>query len=227
MVYRNKKIDKDWTVREIISSEGEVLPNKYFYKRKEVATVYLSDKLSKQLAGYYLIEKDLRNVITWLEKIESCHEKGEGIMIMSDMVTSDLVKALWVASLAFYGKCFSTTKGRKTKLDRDSLDEEHRASHDRYIKLRHNFAAHSGIDAHEGSRIALTLPINRKTVQSPVRIFGEVHQHCYVSDNSENDLLILAKHVRDKVLIKIQKLAEKIMIEEVLPKGKDYWYSKK
>lgn len=67
---RKVKQEDGWDVHEILDPNQIKIITKYFHKRKRAPRIELKDKISQQLAGYTLIEKDLRNVLVWLEEIE-------------------------------------------------------------------------------------------------------------------------------------------------------------
>ncbi|MCP4230912.1 MAG: hypothetical protein GY771_12315, partial [bacterium] len=162
--------------------------NQYFFKRNRAPRVELKSKLAQQLAGYTLIEKDLRNVITWLNEIDKLHPYDEyvekGAQISFDRETYNIVKGLYVASLTFYGKCFTSCDGRKLKLKRSFLGEQYRSAHDEVMHMRHNFAAHSGADSFEEVKIALVLHLKKRSNEIP-EIYRELSQADFRDDPNE------------------------------------------
>jgi hypothetical protein len=143
-----------WQVKETVDPVTGKDERFYTYKRKPCLRVKLDSKLAQQLAGYVLIEKDLRSVGGWLKEIGERHTetskiKGEGFRRSIDRERYGLIKGLFVASLSFYGKCFGSCEGRRVKLERSLLDDRFRFKHDEVLKLRHNFAAHSGAEKFE------------------------------------------------------------------------------
>jgi hypothetical protein len=69
------------------------------------------------MAGYTMIEKDLRSALTWLDEIERRHvehwsDKKRSFGRAEDRDNYNIVKGLFVALLTFYGKCFSKCEGR-------------------------------------------------------------------------------------------------------------------
>ena len=219
-----KKKQGHWEIHEILDPNSVKRITKYFYKRKAAVRVQLKDRISQQLAGYALIEKDLRNVIYWLKEIRKLigDDRGKGAQISDDRERYMIVKGLFVSSLTFYGKCFTKCEGRKIKLDRRFVSEDLRECHDWAMHLRHNFAAHSGSDEFEDVKIALVLPPYNKSTTIEPMIFREIMQH----DSSEGDteFIALVESVHKDVETKINKLISTIYEKEVLPKGKDYWY---
>lgn len=229
MSYRERDLGDGWKVKEIALPDGRRLERRYFYKTKPAPKIELKTKLAKQLSGYALIEKDLRSSITWLEKInelmpESAKEK-DGALISGEREVFDIIKGLWVSALTFYGKCFTQTEGRKIKLERRILDQKYREKHDTFMHMRNNFAAHAGVDAYEQARIILALNPKKYSKKTP-RILTELSQQDYFSTEEENDLIVLAKHVREKVIDKKNELSEKIVMQDVTTKGIEYWYKK-
>ena len=87
----------DWSVNEFLDKASGKVYRRYTYKRKPCIRVVLNSKLSQQLAGWTLIEKDLRNVGVWLKEIESRHKevpkrKGESFGHSRDRETYNLIK---------------------------------------------------------------------------------------------------------------------------------------
>lgn len=97
-------------------------------------------------------------------------------------------------------------------------------THENIMHMRHNFAAHSGADNFEEVKIALVLPPNKNSAESP-RIYTELMQPDF-SEDSENKFIDLAKHVHSAVQAKTDKVRDKIYEKEIFSKGKMYWYKK-
>ena len=219
----------DWSVNEFLDKTTGKVYRRYTYKRKPCIRVALNSKLSQQLAGWTLIEKDLRNVGVWLKEIESRHKeapkrKGESYGQGRDRETYNLIKGLFVAALTFYGKCFSKCEGRPVKMERAQLEERYRVLHDECISYRHNFAAHSGAARLESVEIALVLPLKFRVGILP-RIYRELFQPDLTWTTGDEGVTFqqLVEHVRSIAKAKITRLSDKILNEEILPKGYDYW----
>lgn len=219
----------DWSVNEFLDKTTGKVYRRYTYKRKPCIRVVLNSKLSQQLAGWTLIEKDLRNVGVWLKEIESRHKeapkrKGESYGHSRDRDTYNLIKGLFVAALTFYGKCFSKCDGRPVKMERAQLEERYRVLHDECISYRHNFAAHSGAAKIESVEIALVFPEKLRAGVSP-KIYHELFQPdlAWPSGDDEVTFQQLTEHARSLAKAKITRLSDKILHEEVLPKGYGYW----
>lgn len=118
--------DPDWTVREHINEQTGDHTNTYYYKRRKCLKFKLNSNLSKQLAGYTLIEKDLRNVAVWLGEILTYLEVLDNTIYQKspDRTKFNIVKGLFVASLTFYGKCFTQCEGRRVKLDKKIIKDD-------------------------------------------------------------------------------------------------------
>ena len=199
----------------------------YSYKRRACERVELKSRLAEQLAGYTLIEKDLRSVVSWLDEIERRHNEGPGRKGHSfgrgqDRDNYTLIKGLFVAILTFYGKCFSKCEGRPTKMERAQLDTMFHALHDDCMEYRHNFAAHSGAKKLEHVKVALVYPVKHKT-QMEFMIFRELHQpDVFWPKAGAVPLRKLFEHVREKAQAKIDRLAAKIEKEEIIPNAAKY-----
>ncbi|MCH8543997.1 MAG: hypothetical protein LAT61_10545 [Alcanivorax sp.] len=122
------KLTDDWSKRTVLDAKSGRAYNFYYYKRKKAVRIELKSPKAKVLAGYVLIEKDLRSAIFWVEeivKIMSAYErfinsKGH-VKANYDRKKFNIVKGLFVAALTFYGKSFATCEGRRVKLERKNL----------------------------------------------------------------------------------------------------------
>jgi hypothetical protein len=228
---RMREVDygNGWKAREIPKEKGFGRDTLYYYKGRLAPRIQLTSHLAQQLAGFTLIDKDLRNVLAWLSEIDVLFPKSERPTtptIASDRKRFNVVKGLYVASVAFYAKCFTQCEGRRAQLNRTNLDEDYRELHDEIMRQRHNYVAHSGADRFEEVQIALVLAPTKTSSEAP-RLWKELFQpDLIVTDEGEKTFEDLVKHAQTKALAKMAGLNEKIMQEDVLPKGKDYWYKK-
>ena len=224
-------MDDYFSVTEYIDIKSGLPHRIYTYKRKPCRRVLLESRLCSQLAGYSLIEKDLRSVLIWLGEIESRHKgapsrKGEHFARSPNRTAYNLIKGLFVAALTFYGKCFSRCEGRPVKLERAQLDEKFWPLHDECIAYRHNFAAHSGAKKLEYVEIALVSPVKYKD-KVPFKVYRELFQPDLLWPSSQEITLIsLVEHVRSIATSKIEFLTKKIQREEVIPNAHTYWGDK-
>lgn len=194
----------------------------YTYMGEECLRVPMSSRLCEQLVGYYLIEKDLRSVITWMTKIREMHpsESSHNGYIDSDVLPNrELVKALFVAAISFYGKCFTVGRGRRVKLDDPVVPKNLLEVHEEAMRLRHNYVSHSG---EAGVEAGSAVFVRQKEVASGGMInywiTVEVKQPdlMYLEDEGRDLWLELFEGVRENVNKKISVLYEKIRGEEVM-----------
>ena len=223
-----REIDRGdgWKIEERISSDGTIR-RRYFYKNRQAPRIQIKSKIAQQLAAYVLIEKDLRNVLVWIDEINKLFPQSERLCktsISSDRKRFNVIKGLFVASLISYGKCFTACEGRKTKLDKKIIDIEYHEVHDQVMHMRHNFAAHSGVDSFEEVKVAIVLPPKKHRGMLPILFKELIQADIMLYDNKEVDMKALIEHVQKKVFQKIEKLSDKIMTEEIVVKGEDYWY---
>jgi hypothetical protein len=222
-----KNIPSGWTSVDYVDKSNGKFHRIYKYKNKPCKSVYLKSRLSEHMAGYALIEKDLRSSLVWLRKIKELvgdldTKKNGAFTVNRDRETFNIVKGLFVASLTFYGKCFSKCDGRPVKLERNQLEEKYRKIHDVAISYRHNFAAHSGAMRLEFAKIALVIPEKLKHGKEiPVNLYTEINQPDLAWHNKDDELwfIELLEHAQLMVKAKIKKISDKILNEEVLPKG--------
>lgn len=226
---------KNWTLESVLDPKTGKHRNRYFFKGKRAQRIPITSRLAQQLAGYALIERDLRMVQEWLAKIDALSkdqiDQGKEGWRLTEKPDPDhnLTLGLFVAALTFYGKCFSECEGRKVKLDRNFVPNEFRETHDLVMRFRHNFAAHSGADKFENVQIVLVLNPKPKHLDERRALVRELIQpEVWVSlDPDEHSFSRLVERVRGSVLRKLDEVNDKIFIEDINPKGLDYWYSKK
>jgi hypothetical protein len=228
-ITRAKDIDYLETRQFMEAATGEAR-ELYFYKRKRMPTVALTGVRSEQLAGLALIEKDLRNAAKWYEQAKglipdkTIKEAGK-YLYGRDREVLDHIKALFVASIIFYAKCFTQAEGRRAQLNRKMLPEIFRETHDFYMKYRHSFAAHSGAGKIEFARTVVALHPNKSKNMPPPFLFANRYQPDFILQEAGEpgfaDLIREALAVTNK---RFGDLAEKIMKEDILPKGSEFWY---
>ena len=215
-----KKVMSDgWTIIETFVP-GRGLSNKYLYEGKFAPSIRMTDKISEQYGAYSLIEKDLRSVIVWLNEIEKL--KPNELERVKNPEKMNLIKGLFVAALTFYGKCFASCEGRKIKIEKTIFDEKELEVHDNLMKLRHNFAAHSGAENFEEVTVSLVLHPNKKSDMKP-QLYSELSQPDYISAE-QLSFKALAEKLQEKVFVKRAQVGEKVLEKIVAPKGKLFWY---
>lgn len=227
-----KKSENDWSHIDYVDKGTGKFHRIYKFKNKPCKSVYLKSRFSEHLAGYALIEKDIRSALIWLKKIKSIvgdidGKKTGAFSIARDREVYSLVKGLFVASLTFYGKGFSKCDGRPVKLERTQLDEKFREIHDLAMSYRHNFAAHSGAKRLESASIALVVPVKVKYQKAlPMNLYTEISQPDLLWHDKDDEVwfIELLEHAQFVVKEKIKWLSDKIMDEEVLPKGPDHFF---
>lgn len=216
-----KTMASGWTIKEIISPNYDG-HNHYYYLGKRAPVVKVGEeRLIKQYAGYTLIEKDLRSVLVWLNEIEKINPDID--TRVKNPQQMDLIKGFFVAALTFYGKCFTDSKGRGIKYDRNNVPETHRDAHDIIMKMRHNFTAHSGV-GFESVKVSLVLHPDINSNMEP-ELYTELRQP---DQNKEliKEMIVIVKLLQEQALKKRNAVGVKFLEEEVRPKGKLHWYQK-
>ena len=217
-----------FTVNEFVEPKTGTSHRVYTYKRKPCHRVLLTSRLSTHLAGYSLIEKDLRSVLAWIDAIDKLHVerftgKGNHFSKSADRSNYNVVKGLFVAALTFYGKCFSKCEGRPVKLERAQVASQFHDLHDQCIEYRHNFAAHSGSKRIESAAIALVYPKRFKR-EVPFKLFREINQpDLFWPAPADLSLAQLVTHVQGIALSKIESLGGRIEAEEVTSNAARFW----
>jgi len=223
------KTKDQWTTKAIVEPNTGKYYRKYFFKNQPAHRIVIDTPKAVILAGYRLIEKDLRCAIMWLSHIkEQLKDEPSFIDPIGSVETPNkeiftIMKGLFVASLTFYGKCFATCEGRKVKLEKTNLDRKFQEEHANAIEYRHNYAAHSG--AKKLEQAVTILALDKKKESNPY--FGhELYQPDLISLDDLKRFVRLFEHAKDLTDKKIELLSDKVYEEDILPKGSDYWYSK-
>ncbi len=208
-----------FSMHHFLDKRTGVVHRKYSFKRKPCNSLELTSKRAIQLAGYSLIEKDLRSCLAWLDEIDSRHDLGrtdkhESFFHGNDRANYVIIKGLFGALVTFYAKCFTRCEGRRVKLERKQLDSQFHDMHDHCMMLRHNFAAHSGAERIERAKIVVAYPSPKKG-KLYVKVYSELDQpDMFVTRDGEVSLRQLLVHVQTNVLAKIDELAIVIQNEE-------------
>ena len=224
------KLEGHWSKRSILEPDTGNFYNKYFYKRKPAKRVVVDTPKARILAGYTLIEKDLRSAIIWLNSIIDIYSKDDKTSEINGHFKAthnreefNIVKGLFVAALTFYGKCFASCEGRRVKLEKANLEENFWSEHDNAMEFRHNFAAHSGAKKMES--VEVVIAIDKKNRELPY-FSRELKQPDALSVKDLQSFVKLFEHAKLFTDKKISTLSEKVYKEDVLEKGPEYWNSK-
>jgi len=231
MKSRIKKWTTDWLIEERVDSISGRMSHRYYFRKRLCGRVKLEGSLTARVAGYHLIEKDLRNITEWLNQIQTLMKEAtpndyrkQECFIGSNRSTFQIIKGLFVASVTFYGKLFTKAAGRRVKLERTWFtSDELRSEHDDIMSFRHTFTAHSGKGSPESADVILAIDPVRRRMTAP-QLFCELTQPDTVSYEDISMFKRLVKSLHDKVNDKISELNKLILKKEVLEKGMDYWY---
>lgn len=224
-----KDQNRYWTSKAIVEPNSGKCYRKYYYKQRLTHRVVVDTPKAKVLAGYVLIEKDLRSSINWLQQIKELLAEEPRFTEPYGSVESPIdqkltiAKGFFVAALTFYGKCFASCEGRGVKLERKNLADRVLSTHDIAIAYRHNFAAHSGAKRLEQATIVIALDPKRKSAPYFSR---ELYQPDVISKEDLDEFLVLFEHAREFANKKIESLSDLVYEEDVLPKGAEYWYAR-
>ncbi|AJZ97262.1 hypothetical protein PFLUOLIPICF7_19105 [Pseudomonas simiae] len=224
-------MEDDWSQIFFIDKVSGRKYRIYKFRGKSCKRTILNSKICNQIAGYALIQKDLKSAIVWMKevgKIQAGLPELDGEYHYGrNRESYDIIKGLFVASLTFYGKCFSRCDGRPVKVERIHLDEKFHELHDLGISYRHNFAAHSGAEKVEMARVVLVTPEKlKKGREVQFKIFAEIEQPDLIwhKEDVEIGWVELFEHVREYVIKKGQALHDKVVKEEVIPQGVDSFF---
>lgn len=216
-----EKIGKYWEKHTVLDPATGELFNRYFYKRKRALRFEVNTPKASVLAGYVLIEKDLRNALTWLITVKELVKNDPQYSTAKGHIKRggnkdlyDKTKGLFVAAITFYGKCYSQCKGRKIKLDKRTLDEKYHDIHDAAILLRNNFAAHSGSEKYEFVNVIVA--VDAKKRELPLLGTELSQPDSYLGDTLD-EFIGLLEYVKGFVDKKKNQTSDMVYEDDILP----------
>lgn len=218
-----------WKVVPIIDPDTGEHSQQYFFRRVRAKRIPIKSPLARQMAGYVLIERDLRMVMQWLSTIDrmSGPPKNQNQYAWTDKddESHNRTLGLFVAALIFYGKCFSQCEGRRIRLDVDWIPQGFEETHKLVLMMRNNFAAHSGAEKFEDVNVVLVVPEKKGRLRDRLRLYREMKQPEALISHKDDEFsfFLLASKLREKVLEKLEELNRKIFQEEINPRGMKYW----
>ena len=222
-----KQLTKNLSSKAFVDNATGEIHYHYYWKRNKAPKVEITGLLPNKLSGLTLIQKDLGNALRWIKAAKELTPKNidssKGFYYLADnRSTFDLVKALFVASLTFYGKCFTEANGRSAQVSRDWLDAKHKKAHDYYMMYRHNFAAHSGDEKVELAKTFVLLHPKKNEIL-PLLPTMRMQPDLVFTHDDEDDLEELIEYVINLVSQKYNDLAFKITNDLVMVKNIDFW----
>lgn len=210
--------DPDWELIEQIDPETYQLTNTYYYRGKQAKRIVLTSPIARQICGYVLIERDLRNVVEWFAAVKEriISQYGESDVPKRPVKASgpdfNLTKALFVSAIAFYGKLFTSAEGRRVSLQETWIEDPSlKEAHKELMSSRHNFTAHSGTESGEYVNIIVALRrVSRK--YTAITVVTELKQPVAPTLEQIDINIRLAEYLRTLVTAKIRRLHEKLDI---------------
>jgi hypothetical protein len=212
MATQRKLVDDGdgWIIEERILSDGPTSVRSYYFRDQLAIRQELKTVGARRLAGLKLIEKDIRTLSAWVDALKALTIElmGASAKASPTFMPKDqrmiVIRGLFVAVLATYGKMFTQAEGRRTTLQRTDCgsDPDRLKSHDWLMHQRHTFAAHSGLDSAEGCQIAVAIDFKGRT---PLKLFAELHQPAAISPESLDEVSALLSTLHTNVNAKIKK----------------------
>ncbi len=210
--------DLDWEVDEIVNKDGSI-GNKYYYKGSAAIKIPLQGIFATRMAGYTLINHDLRMILNWLQIVIDEHKKigldktkQSIVHITPENLRDkfDIIKAFMVASISFYGKLFTKAEGRKIKLEKNIFEQNQELlkMHNEIMMYRHNFSAHSGKEKVEYVEVSLMLDSKRERNTRPFLV-RTMDQPNAFKNKFLDDYVKVCNYLLEKVNDKINLLNKK------------------
>ncbi|HAU0794597.1 TPA: hypothetical protein JBH26_00590 [Legionella pneumophila] len=222
MLVKWKKVDTYWFEKTTITCSGKPIVT-YHFKRKSADAfpeIIFDTKISRQLAGYSLIEKDIRDTRELLKEhkilFARCDNPGESL----------LLKGLMKAIVVTYGKCFAQADGRKIMLNTKHLKSPQRMElHNSVISMRNQYVAHGGESPHEKIEITLLCTPYKeikkirqgKYVEGSIILGKKLLQTATTNEFNDEDFDRLLQEHHDFVLKKISDLGKKLEVDKIDP----------
>ncbi|MFW8630508.1 hypothetical protein [Vibrio natriegens] len=185
-------------IRAFFDRNRDELVNKVTFRRKEVQTEVLEDRLSQSYIGYQLIVEDLKRVLNWAQIAINLLEKNK-----LDVNDKYVLESLFISMVTTYWKCFADTKGRhRVQLSKGMIPNTHIDIHNELRRIRHNFTAHSGDDPFESGYMLHVKDVPSKNRFTPFNL--PIHRKAGHGDK------VLTKNIRDlsDILIKAIKIKQ-------------------
>jgi hypothetical protein len=198
-----------------INQHGKTIVT-YHYKTKiskPCIVLEIDIPISRQLCGYRLIEKDIRDSIDFLKTYLTISNEN-------DFPESKiLLKALMRSIVITYGKCFAEASIRKIKLESEIISTKNKSTHKTLKEMRDEHVAHSSSNIYEDCKQIILLPPETKFRKGQVvpEVFSELRQLHDV--NFLDDCLPLLEELQVHVKGKIDILSAKLgkVLETISP----------
>lgn len=157
--------------------------------RKALSLLYRS-KGAEALAGYSLIQKDLKfckNILTTAIDLCGGNLSSKDSLYVRESIdmNADLLKAMTISFIITYGKCYTQANGRKITLNHKDIFKNEstlRIIHDNLIDIRNNYVAHAGNTSLEVATITILLDADEQSTESPKVIANT--NHMYATDQT-------------------------------------------
>lgn len=221
------QLSANW-YQKVIINEERIKSFSYYYKNKKgkpCAVVEISTKESKELCGYMLIEKDIRDCLVILEELLEIIDQE------TPPKSKALTKALIRAIAITYGKCFMEAKARGIHLESEIISEKNKDRHKELMGFRNKHVAHSDNAKYENCKFISLLPPEsevRKGRAVQPETYSELYQVAsrrFFMDDCKHlldDLHSRVKFEMSSLHIKISSEMQTIPLNEIynLPKNK-------
>ncbi|MDF7789562.1 hypothetical protein P4908_04780 [Pantoea ananatis] len=184
----------------------------------------LTGKMIAKVRAMFLIEKDLRNILSWIGLSKRIFSEptlldsfGEG-----DEYRNIFLKSLLISIVTSYMKCFNTTKDRSFSLDDAQVPKEFKQIHLKVKEIRNNFAAHKGAFIHDNCSFSLV--VSGLKENPTLEIMPHlIHPNGIRSSKELDDLFSLCKYLHTYVYDKSEDALNQIMEKGIHPHSLDYW----
>ncbi len=222
-----KQLDDGWTRQTFINTDTSTVRVTYLYKGKHPASViHFHTKKARHLAGYQLIDKDLRDALLWIDHINEIAPPSESKKFYTEPDSANrIAKGLFKAAVINYIKAYDLGDGRFVSLNKAQLPVKLQAAHTLFYDLRNNYIAHGGLSEFEKCEVTFAIPPRHKlksNLRFSPRFESNIRQATQI-DWEKNELQTLISASRVIIEMKIKKLQIDLSKEfEVLNYDKIY-----
>ena len=189
----------------------------------------LDSPAANHYAAYSFLQNDLCQVRDWIKlyyaKLDANGPAPQGpggtlAIDPSRAEANELLKALYCAAIAMYGKCCTDPQKARSgvKLERSNIGKEFQEAHDFAMAMRHKVVAHLANGTAEWGRSLLAIGAPLANGNSPLKIHPAVSRMSYVDDRSEPvTFLALVQHAIEYVEGKLARLHRRMLTHELPP----------
>lgn len=213
------KIGLDFLQKISISKSG-IISYGYHYKiklSKPCKTFVIDTAASRELSMFCLIEKDIRDALSFADKYQNILDNKKNTEI------NILLNALFIATVINYGRCFKKSKARHKLIADDAISDKNKDAHSELIRIRDKYVAHADYTDYESCKCILVLTQEmkfKKNGNASMQTLIELEKgHPFeFSKNFKSPIIDAHEWVNKKINSLLQVVGEPFNDKEILEK---------